>query len=142
MAERKPPGKSWKSWVEEQIQQAQTDGEFDQLEGRGKPIPGIEAPYDPLWWVKKLLERERVSLLPAALEIRARVDRAIETLWALESAEAVRDRVLTINADISRANRTTATGPPTTLGLLDVDTVLSRWESERSIAARRVNGGR
>lgn len=137
MSERKPPGKSWKSWVEEQIRQAQTDGEFDQLEGKGKPIPGIDAPYDPLWWIKKLLERERVSLLPAALEIRAKVDRAIENLWRLESAEAVRQRVLAINADIARANRSTAAGPPTTLGPLDVDLVLARWRSEHSIAARR-----
>jgi hypothetical protein len=135
MAERKPPGKSWRSWVEEQIQQAQTDGEFDQLEGKGKPIPGIEAPYDPLWWVKKLLERERVSLLPAALEIRAKVDQALENLWALDREEAVREHVAAINRDIARANHTAAAGPPTTLGLLDVDVVLSQWRSRRSSAA-------
>ena len=44
MTERKPPERNWKSWVEEQIQDAQREGEFDRLEGKGKPIPGIEAP--------------------------------------------------------------------------------------------------
>src|SRR5262249_50244073 len=46
MTERKPPDKSWKSWVEEQIQHAQQEGTFDDLEGKGRPIPGIDAPYD------------------------------------------------------------------------------------------------
>jgi len=67
MAERKPPDKSWESWVEEQIQQAQAEGGFERLEGAGKPIPGLDAPYDPLWWIKKLLDREKLSVLPPAL---------------------------------------------------------------------------
>src|SRR5262245_43503347 len=131
MSERKPPGKSWHSWVEEQILQAQRDGEFEGLEGRGCRIPDLDAPYDPLWWVKKLLEREKLSVLPRALEIRAQVDRAVEALWALATEAAVRARVSAINADIARANRSTAEGPPTTLGLLDVEDVLERWRSRR-----------
>jgi hypothetical protein len=131
MTERKPPGKSWKSFVEEQIQDAQRAGEFDQLEGEGKPIRGLEAPYDPLWWVKKLLEREKLSVLPLALEIRARVDRAVESLWTLGSEDHVRERVAAINRDIALANRTTAAGPPTTLSPLDVDDIVARWRSRR-----------
>jgi hypothetical protein len=132
MTDRKPSDKSWKSWVEEQIQQAQRDGEFEQLEGKGKPIPGLEAPYDPLWWVKKLIEREKISMLPAALEIRAKVDRAVEALWTLDSDRDIPERVRAINADIARANRTTAQGPPTTLSPLDLHDVLARWRSRRS----------
>src|SRR5262245_22235738 len=129
MSDRKPPGRSWKSWIEEQIQQAQRDGEFDRLEGAGKPIPGLDAPYDPLWSVKKLIEREKLSVLPQALEIRARVDRMLESVWALASEAHVRERVAAINTEIARANRTTADGPPTTLGPLDVDDVLARWRT-------------
>jgi DnaJ-like protein len=132
MTERKPPSKSWKSFVEDQIQEAQRAGEFDQLEGKGKPIPGIEAPYDPLWWVKKLLEREKLSVLPPALEIRARVDRAIESLWTLRSEDHVRERVAVINRDIALANRTAAAGPPTTLSPLDVEDVVARWRARRA----------
>jgi hypothetical protein len=83
MTERKPPEQSWESWVEEQIQDAQRDGEFDRLEGKGRPIPGIEEPYDPMWWVKKLLEREKLSVLPPALEVRARADRMLDQVWTL-----------------------------------------------------------
>jgi DnaJ-like protein len=132
MTERKPPEKSWRSWVEEQIQQAQADGSFEGLEGQGKPIPGIEAPYDPLWWVKKLLEREKLSVLPPALELRASVDRALQAMWPLTDPHQVRDRVIAINEQIARANRTTAAGPPTSLSLLDVDTVLAEWRRRRS----------
>jgi len=132
MSERKPPGRPWKSWVEEQIQQAQREGEFDQLEGKGKPIPGLDAPYDPLWWVKKLIEREKLSVLPQALEIRARVDRMLEYVWGLATEAHVRERVAAINAEIARANRTTAAGPPTTLSPLDAESILVRWRDHRS----------
>ena len=134
MTERKPPGKRWESWVEEKIREAQAEGGFEQLEGHGKPIPGVDAPYDPLWWVKKLLEREKLSVLPLALEVRAKVHRAIEAIWSLPRETEVRERVTAINAEIGRANRTTADGPPTTLAPLDVDEILAEWRRRRRSA--------
>src|SRR5688500_14522524 len=105
MTDQKPPGKSWKSWVEEQIQDAQRGGEFDRLEGKGRPIPGIGVPDDPLGWVKKLLEREKISMLPFALEVRAKADKMLDAVWGLPSEAHVRERVGAINAEIARANR-------------------------------------
>ena len=133
MTERKPPDKSWESWTEEQIRREQAEGGFERLEGAGKPIPGLDAPYDPLWWIKKLLERERLSVLPLALEVRAKVDRALEEVWRLRGEHEVRERVSAINAEIARANRTTAEGPPTSLSPLDVDDVLARWRNRRGV---------
>ena len=127
MTDRKPVDKSWKAWVEEQIQAAQADGGFDRLAGAGKPIPSLYGPYDPLWWVKKLIEREKLSVLPAALEIRARVDRALEEIWRLGSEARVRERVAALNVEIARANRSTAEGPPTTLSPLDAETIVAEW---------------
>jgi hypothetical protein len=132
MTERKPAWKPWKSWVEEQIQDAQRGGEFDRLAGKGRPIPGIEAPYDPLWWVKKLLEREKISMLPQALEVRAKVDKMLDAVWAVRTESHVRERVGAINGEIARANRTTAAGPPTTLAPLDVEAVLTEWRRRRA----------
>jgi len=37
VTERKPPGVSWESWLEEQIRRAREDGAFDNLVGAGKP---------------------------------------------------------------------------------------------------------
>ena len=134
MSERKPPGKRWETWVEEKIRESQVEGGFERLEGHGKPISGLDAPYDPLWWVKKLLEREKLSVLPLALEVRASVDRAMASMWSLPSEAHVRTRVTAINAEIGRANRSTAEGPPTTLAPLDVEDVLAEWRRRRQSA--------
>jgi hypothetical protein len=132
MTERKPPHKTWESYVEQQIRDAQAGGAFDRLEGTGRPIPGIEAPYDPLWWIKKLIEREKLSVLPLALEIRAQVDRALEQIWSAADEADVRRRIAQVNAEIARANRTTAEGPPTSLSPLDVDGVVAEWRRRRA----------
>jgi hypothetical protein len=41
------------------IREAMERGEFDDLPGAGKPIPGRGEPYAPNWWVKSFVERER-----------------------------------------------------------------------------------
>jgi len=132
MTQRKPPGKKWESWVEEQIQDAGNEGEFDDLEGKGQPIAGLDAPYDPLWWIKKLMARENLSVLPPALEVRAKVERALEALARLPSEKQVRDLVAALNAEIGRANRTTIAGPPTSLAPLQIDVVVAEWKRRRT----------
>ncbi|HET7876140.1 MAG TPA: DUF1992 domain-containing protein [Methylomirabilota bacterium] len=132
MTDQKPENRSWEDWVEEQIQEAQREGHFDRLEGRGRPIPGLLEPYDPLWWVKKLIEREKLSMLPAALEIRARVDRALQGLWQCAGETQVRDLVAGINVEIARVNRSTAEGPPTSLPALDPEAIVAEWRRRRT----------
>ncbi|HXJ81655.1 MAG TPA: DUF1992 domain-containing protein [Candidatus Methylomirabilis sp.] len=131
MTERKPPNKRWDSWIEELIERARAEGAFDDLEGKGKPIPGLDAPYDPDWWVKKFLEREKLSVLPPALEIRAKVERALDEVWHLGREDDVRQRVQAINAEIVRVNRTAAEGLPTSVAALDVDSILAEWRRRR-----------
>ena len=69
MTERKPYGTSWESWIDSQIRVAQEQGAFDNLPGAGKPIPspGADAGLD--WWVKQLMQREQVSMVPPSLEL-------------------------------------------------------------------------
>lgn len=43
--------------AENRIRAALEAGEFEGLLGLGKPIPGIDEPYDPLWWVKGWIVR-------------------------------------------------------------------------------------
>ena len=58
-------------WLDAQVRDAMARGEFDNLPGAGKPIPGLDKPHDPDWWVKKLIERENISgVLPPALALR------------------------------------------------------------------------
>ena len=93
MTERKPPGVSWESWFEEQIRQAQEEGAFENLPGAGKPLPDLEESYDPDWWVKKLIRREKVSVLPPALELLRQVESEFEKIWKARDEAEVRARV-------------------------------------------------
>ena len=58
------------TWVDLQVRQAMERGEFDNLPGQGKPIEDLGVEHDPDWWVKKLVERENIALLPPALALR------------------------------------------------------------------------
>jgi hypothetical protein len=131
MTREKPPDKTWEVWIEQLIRESKDAGEFDQLEGKGKPIPGVEAPYDPDWWVKKLLEREKVSVLPPSLELLRRVEEELAKIWTARREDDVRARVAALNAEIARVNARAAVGPPTRLAPLDVDDVVQEWRARR-----------
>ncbi len=44
---RKPEDQTWESWVEELIREAQDQGLFDNLPGKGKPLPSRRNPFLP-----------------------------------------------------------------------------------------------
>lgn len=46
---------------ENRIRQAIEEGKFDDLPGTGKPISDIDEPYDPMWWVRQWMRREKLS---------------------------------------------------------------------------------
>ena len=50
------------SLAERRIREAQERGDFDGLPGAGRPLEGLDGPYDELWWVKRKLAREGLSL--------------------------------------------------------------------------------
>jgi hypothetical protein len=132
MTERKPAGKSWETWIEELIHNARETGEFDDLEGAGKPIPGIIDLYDPDWWGKKLLQREKLALLPPALELLRKVEVGLAALWSVGSETDVRARVAALNTEIAKVNSRVVEGPPTRLAALDVDEIVSEWRARRA----------
>ena len=132
MTERKPPGAKWESWVEEKIRKAQEQGDFDDLRGKGEPISGLDGGYDPLWWVKQLVQREQLSVLPPSLEIRAKVERELVTIWRCVLEEDVRSRIEALNAEIAKANRTSVSGPPTSIAVIDVEAAVCEWRQRRS----------
>ena len=70
MTERKKPRMTWESYVEYQIREAQEAGKFEDLPGFGQPIPGIDEPYDEMWWVRKKLREENLSITPPWLPTR------------------------------------------------------------------------
>jgi hypothetical protein len=131
MTQRKPAGKSWESWREELIRLAQEEGAFDNLAGTGKPLADLGEQYDPDWWVKKLIQREKISMLPPSLELLRKVEAEVARIWTLSDEGTVRERVRTLNAEIARANSRIAGGPPTRLAQLDAELMVAEWRRLR-----------
>jgi hypothetical protein len=137
MTERKPPGTTWETWIEAQIRIAMEDGAFDNLPGAGKPLPNLGQEYDPLsWWVKQLVQREQISVLPPSLELLRKVEKELAAIEKLHDEATVRCRVVALNVEIAKVNATVMEGPPTRLGTLDVDQVMARWRLTRSAGPR------
>jgi hypothetical protein len=136
MTERKPPGTSWETWIEAQIRIASEQGAFDNLPGAGKPLPNLGQEYDPDWWVKQLIQREQVSILPPSLELLRKVEKEFAAIEKLEDEATVRRRVAALNVEISKVNATVLEGPPTRLSTLDVDKVVARWRGTRTTKPR------
>jgi hypothetical protein len=136
MTERKPPGTSWETWIEAQIRVAMEKGAFDNLPGAGKPLPNLDQAYDPLWWVKELVQREQISMLPPSLELLRKVEKELATIEKLHDEATVRRRLAALNIEIAKVNATVVDGPPTRLGTLDVDQVVARWRRTRSAHSR------
>jgi len=136
MTDPKPPGKSWESWFEEIIQRAEDEGAFTDLPGAGKPLPDLDKPYDPDWWAKQLVRREKISLLPPALELLRQVEAELAVIWTLASEAEVRRRAAALNAVIATVNARAAEGPPTRVAQLDVDALVADWRL-RSTANRK-----
>jgi hypothetical protein len=61
MSEERLTPRAVQTISENRIRQAIEEGKFDGLPGTGKPIPDIDEPYDPMWWVKKWIRREGLT---------------------------------------------------------------------------------
>jgi hypothetical protein len=132
VTERKPPGATWESWIDKQIRDGMERGEFDDLPGKGKPLPDIDTPRDELWWVRRKLQEENIQILPPTLQVRKDLDDARERIRRATTEAEVRTIVEEINAKIVEVNKTVVSGPPSTLYPLHLETVLERWRGAYS----------
>jgi hypothetical protein len=123
---------SWESWIDKQIREAMDRGDFDDLPGKGKPLPDIDRPRDDMWWVRRKLRDEDITVLPPSMQVRNDLDEARRRIAATDDESTVRAIVAEINEKIREVNRSVVSGPPTTLMPLDVEIVVERWRSERA----------
>ncbi|GAB3485030.1 DnaJ family domain-containing protein [Nocardiopsis coralliicola] len=124
MTERKPAGEGFESWVDRLVREAEDRGEFDNLPGRGKPIPDIDRPRDDLWWVRKKAQEEGVAPLPRALALRREAEDARAAALAARTDDEARRILADVNAVIAAEIRSPQAGPPITIGPIDIDRVL------------------
>jgi len=134
MTERRKPGESIDDIVGREMREAVARGLFDDLPGAGKPIPGLDQPYDPNWWVKEKLRRERVSMLPEALRLRGEVERELARILAMRSEALVREAIDALNTRIRTVNASITDGPPSSVVPFDVDRLVERWRVHREPA--------
>lgn len=124
-------------FVDLQIKQAMERGDFDDLPGAGKPIKNLGTQHDPDWWVKQLIEREKISgVLPPALQLR-KDDAELDQKLDRHTAESeVRRELEEFNARVMRARYTPVDGPPLITMPRDVEAEVDAWR-ERRLARRR-----
>jgi hypothetical protein len=123
------------TWVDLQVRQAMERGEFDDLPGTGKPIEDLGVEHDPDWWVKKLIERENIAILPPALALRKEDAELDARLDAINVESEVRREVEEFNARVRRAIYTPPvgpSGPPVITQQRDVDAEVAAWRERRT----------
>ena len=130
---KKPPGVKTADWVEGLISDAQKRGEFDNLSGKGKPIPGLDKPYDPDWWIKQKLNDENIDFSPEPIKLKRAAEQRIEELMKFNSQEALVNEIMGINQLIKQANSLPQPAGTVPMPLLDEETEISRWKATRGV---------
>lgn len=123
------------TWVDLQIRQAMERGDFDDLPGAGKPIEGLGSEHDPDWWLKRLVERERITVLPPSVALRKEDAELDATLDVYAAEREVRAHVEDFNERVVRARYLLPEGPPLVTMPRDVDVTVAAWRERRE--ARR-----
>lgn len=122
--------------VERAIREAQERGEFDDLPGAGKPLR-LGDTDDPMWWVRRLAEREQLDFtgaLPPAVALRKEAAGFPDSLADLRTEESVRAVLEDYNLRVRR-DRLGVPDPrlPQLLApTVDVDDLLERWRTLRA----------
>ena len=114
-------------WIERVIREAQEAGKFDDVAGTGQPIADIDQPYDPAWWARRWIARERSR--EATTELAQSVERELPLLLSGTVEDDVRVGLESINNRIAMHNDGRAGGnalPP-----LDVDAFMTEWVRRR-----------
>ncbi|HMG64450.1 MAG TPA: DUF1992 domain-containing protein [Streptosporangiaceae bacterium] len=132
MTERKPPDMSFRTWIEQQIEEATERGAFENLPGAGKPLPKSEEDAAAAW-LREYVRREGVAteeFLPVPLKLRKESERLADAAPGLPSDQAVREAAAELNERIMNWRRIPL-GPPIFVPLVDADALAARWHEAR-----------
>ncbi len=104
MTQRKPPGMPTGDWIEALIRQAESEGKFDGIEQAPDPLVDLDEPYDENWWVRKLIKREGLSVMPEMLALKRDIA-DFRARFAQAASEAqVRATVAELNERVEHEN--------------------------------------
>ena len=123
----------FESWAERQVREAIERGEFDDLPGAGRPLPGLNGRDEEDWWVKGLLEREKISMpLPTSLALRKEVAELPKTLAGVRDEAEVRQIVADLNERIRDSHRRKVDGPALVHRPVDLEATVEEWRRNRT----------
>jgi hypothetical protein len=143
MTERKPSGMSFRTWIDQQIDDAAERGAFANLPGAGKPLPKRGEDDDGQAWVLEYLRREGVPtdvLLPPPLKLRKEAAVLTDAVPGLASEEDVRTAVADLNERIMEWRRIPL-GPPIFVPLIDEDAMVAAWRAANPAAEKTPAAG-
>lgn len=132
MTERKPRDMTFRSWIDQQISEAEERGAFDNLPGTGKPLQNRGD--DENAWLIDWIRREGIAtedLLPVPLKLRKQSSRLASTLHEMRSEQEVRDAVAELNSQIAEW-RKIPTGPPIFVALVDAEAMVAKWREAQA----------
>jgi hypothetical protein len=132
----------YESLIDQQIRAAEARGEFDDLPGAGKPLPGGDKPYSEDWWLKQLVERENIGrhALPPSLALRKEAQDLRAGIVPGRTERAVRDAVADYNERVVEARRKPLSGPSVALEELNADEVVQAWRALRDQPGKQQAG--
>jgi Domain of unknown function (DUF1992) len=124
--------------AEKKIREAQASGKFDNLPGAGKPLD-LGNLHDPNWWVKGLIEREKIDpseLVHPTLALRREADSFPESLLGLRTEDQVRAVLQDFNERVRAEWRRPQVGRsfPVIARLVRVEETVARWRELREQA--------
>jgi hypothetical protein len=124
----------YESAIDRQIREAQDRGEFENLPGLGKPLPGSGQPLQDDWWLNDMVQREKIGggALPTTLRLRKECEDVAGFVAGRRSEEQVRAYVADLNERVRKAMLGPVDGPPLILKPLDVEQVVQEWRRRRA----------
>lgn len=124
-------------WVDLQVRRAMARGDFDDLPGAGKPLK-LPDRHDPDWWVKRLVEREKLTgVAPPAIGLRREDADLDATLDREANEDGVRRVVDDFNRRVVEARRQLTGGPPVVTPTRDPDHEVEAWRARRTARRER-----
>ena len=108
------------TWFERLIRDAEAAGEFDDLEGAGRPIEGLDRHYEPAWWAKRYVAKERVN--ERMISLASRIRESMPRLLASRDELSIREKLIAFNVEIDALNADAVDRDH--LPRLDVDRIL------------------
>ncbi|HEY0934689.1 MAG TPA: DUF1992 domain-containing protein [Trebonia sp.] len=134
---RKPPQVKFRTWIDQQVDDAERRGLFDDLPGKGKPLNLKSGPADGDYgaqWVRDYARREGVpveEMLPTPLRLRREMERLAETAGEFRTEAEVREAAAELNRRIAEWRRLPV-GPPIHVRLVNADDLVARWRRAQS----------